>query len=571
MEPQKPNDLSHLPHAAASPPLEKQPGTDRISTFVDEAKSIQALLQSYQQKTACLKQDLSGFVHREVDEHTRLLHLRAAVDKAELTALRDTKYVEYVTTHAKSQQSQSESSTPFDSGVSSHILKVPHESAPECIQNYSVSEKSIWWEDKLKRHRTTWARRWRPDMVLSLEGEEDVVHVWLGWRTANKTTTVAFERMVERIYAPEEAERGDATRELTCFGNGFLYTAAAETDIGTLANLQEKARSIVVVADHLSHSEDGGHCFDRLARRTAWVASLYNAELCHAAAMPLERFVERMWPRRDLMATDELSNPSIGSGLRLCGDGRDTLVFVDPKRLQRTVTVRGFFFNGVVGLVEQLGVEVDITTLLLPPDQSPSKAKDYRLRTRSCILRTLCTLYAAIISPSSDDESVSCTSTPANMVLTVALEFPALKNGLFDGVLLDARTLSPQLPFEGRTTWMEVCAMGRQQDNLRRCEENSGEANEASALLKAAEENVVFRLAYLSVASLQPYDVISTQVFPLLNAAMGSQMVVPGVTAGSTKDTVRALPVSFTAMASVCLCAASCVALVVTVARWVRR
>ncbi|KPA76209.1 hypothetical protein ABB37_07960 [Leptomonas pyrrhocoris] len=576
MQPQDLEASSSAPTEITSASSTAQASDDSIKKIVDEARSIQALLRDYQQRNESLKGVLSGFVHREIDEHAKLLHLRAAVDQAELAALRNSQYMEYVSKHAKQEQPHvfSAASSP---DVSANAASAHREqSSPHCVTG-STSKSKVWWVEKLEKADSAKFRGWLPDSVLALNGEESVTHVWLGWKNATSASEEAFTKVVDRVYSCSNTHPSTAEAAFSCFGNGFLCTTPAEVDANVFASLEKKVSFIVTAADNFAYSENDESAFDSLTRRIAWMTSLYNTELYDAVAMSRACFVDNMWPKHVAGAANATYNATVADGLRLCGDDRDTLVFVNPERLRTTITIRGFFFHGDVGLVEQLGAEVDMTALFLSTDHHFRANEECRTWARSSIVRTLRALYAALSAQTSESGKVVDASATTNLVLTVALNLPPSKNGLFDGVLLDARPISPQLPFEGRTTWMEVCAVGRQKDGVCTTVEDSKNAEKQNAPHDVFDENVVFRLAYLPVAFVQPYDAISQRIFPLLNEASKSRLGGSAGATGSSGDkrhkvsALRSLPATFVTMASLCVGTASCVALAVGVLRWLWR
>ncbi|KPI86607.1 hypothetical protein ABL78_4336 [Leptomonas seymouri] len=519
MDPQNLEGSSQHPSATA--PLfsvAQSDGGDGMGAFVAEARSIQALLQDYQQRSQALKDDVSAFMHRDIDEHAKLLHLRATVDQAELAALRDSKYMEYIAKH-KQKQSQDFSGAPYAATSTNAVgASGKQGSSPHAVG--SVLKGRLWWVEKLKNSDATKFGSWLPDKILALNDEESVVGVWLGWKNPASASEESFNRVVNRVYPNPEVDPAIAGKAFCCFGNGFLCTKPAEVYADVFSSLEKAASFIVTKAKDLSDVDNCASRSESLTRRIAWVASLYSTELYSAVAMPRSRFVDCMWPKCDLGASNKQICTIIGNKLRLSGDGLDTLAFVDPERLRTTITIRAFFFHGDLGLVEQFGAEVDMTALLLPTDHDFTANEDSRTWVRSSIARTLRALYAVLTAHTYESGDVVDVSVPTNLVLTVALNLPVAKDGLFDGVLLDARPVSPQLPFEGCTTWMEVCAVGRQRNGVRRTAEDNKKSETQNASSDLLDENIVFRLAYLPVAFLQPYDAISQRIFPLLNEAM---------------------------------------------------
>lgn len=554
--------------------------SNAASSFVEEAKSIQALLREYQERNEALKTDLTGFVHREIDEHAQLLHLRAAVDQAELAGLQNSEYVQFAAQRAKGLQSIEK--RKGNRGGNAALEGVVREELPHDDQEKSgtasVLEKPDW-ELRLANSSSPWLRKWLPDAVVPLQDKSDIAHVWLGWKGVSESATEAFYKLTDSIYASSNSQsHSSGEKTLVCFGNGALCTAIVERDAQRRATLEESAGRLVKAATKFCPAQNTTEFSDFLAHKVAWTAALYNTELCCSAAMSRAAFARCMWPDANGSASHKFSDTPLADELHLSGDGKDVLTLVKPERLQHTLMLRAFFFSGSVGLVEQLGVEADMTLLMLPSTQKLATVEEARSWVRRHILQTLRTLYAGVFSEGTQQQCSGNTYATTNVAFTVAFKLPALGDDLYDGVLLDVHPISPQLSFKGRTTWMEVCAIGRQRGGFQSREtKQHASTNAACESIDDAEKGVVFRLSYLPVASLQPYDPISCRVFPLLNKALHipTENSEPGrqpVTTTSSNKPLAAAHSSFSAgTALICFGAASCVVAALGVWRWLPR
>ncbi|TPP55078.1 hypothetical protein CGC20_37615 [Leishmania donovani] len=248
---------------------------------------------------------------------------------------------------------------------------------------------------------------------------------------------------------------------------------------------------------------------DNAGYAVASVLDSYFAELTSAVAMTRDELHEKV---STLMQKKKLANAdshaTVADSFRLTGDAWDTLSFAHPDRLKHAVMVRGFFFKGRLSLVEQLGAEVD---------KGSSMLEERGQRVQRLFAQTLSTLYRELERACNGATMLGETALPPNAALTVAVKVPSSERDVVKGVLLDVHPVSPQLPFDGHVTWMDVCAVGRQ----RACAPpgTQGPLGAAAVSRGSSDEecSVLFRLTRLPVASLQPYDAVSRRVFPLLN------------------------------------------------------
>lgn len=444
--------------------------------FIAEATDIRDLLSHYQASAAQLKEELGAFVHREIDEQAKFAHLRAAVNRAELRSLRDARFLEYI-----SQREAEKRGMLQQESVSSAAVRDVNE----------VLATPYWWQC-MKGGGSSALGKWAPDAALSLAAFKNMTKTWLGWKQENKSAEADVDKAVATVY-PENGE-DDA---YSCFGNGAVFVGHIEEDSAALQRLESVSSQMINAVNEPVGGED---------HRVAVALDSYSSALASAVAMTRSRF-------RGVMSLFASSAAGGNERCRLAlnGDAWDTLVFVRPERLQHTVVLRGFFFRGQLALVEQLGAEVDMTPLFFYDDGDVTEREAHRQHVHCFIAQTLTSLHDSIRQAIGGAEQSSHMFLPTNVALTIAIRITRSCSAAAGGVLLDIHPVTPQLPFDGQVSWMDVCTVGRQ---------SAASAASSGTTTGGGSESaeVRFCLTHLPVAALQPCDTLSHRIFPVLNA-----------------------------------------------------
>ncbi|GET87648.1 hypothetical protein, conserved [Leishmania tarentolae] len=538
-----------------------------VNAFVAEATDIRDLLYKYRADADLLKHELSSFVHHEIDEQAQFSHLRAFVNQTELTFLHDPRFIEYL---ARRQAEKDGAPSTCSAGITTISDRT------DSVGATNATADCQWWVQCMKAEGSPWLRSWAPDAALPLAAFRRVSDVWKGWKQASAAYDTEFNRMLDEVYSSTSLSCSTDVR-YCCFGNGTLCIFPIEEDVAMMDGFAKKVSQMVGNSSELFSKSPSPLSTDNAGYAVASVLDNYFTELTSAVAMTRDKLHEKVSTLlRKTKLSDADSHATVADSFRLSGDAWDTLSFAHPDRLKHVVIVRGFFFKGRLSLVEQLGAEADVVPLFFAQEEDSSMLEERGQRVQRLFSQTLTTLYSELERACSGVTIIGEAALPPNGALTVAVEVPSSECDMVKGVLLDVHPVSPQLPFDGRVTWMDVCAVGRQ----RACappgiQEPLGVAS-VSHSNSDEEGGVLFRFTRLHVASLQPYDTVSHRVFPLLNRLLiavhrrkyeRTHANVEALT-GGVPDVYYAIP-SMTV--PVCVGAIACVTAALSVFRWVRQ
>lgn len=417
-------------------------GHDDVRDFArrvcDEACSIQKLLHEHAETTRLLGTEVRGFVERDNAEEDALQKIALSVANAEMGALRDVRYVEFLQRrmHAVSGSNVGVA-TAFpisgDGGSCGHrvgCVALPPDGAPNAF--------------------------------LNLGDYGDVVDVLLGWRSTTRATQAQLDLLLECIL-----RRVPDLSSCVLFVNGFLYTPCDTCEAwrpteGELEAIMGDGRGAVA-------EEVLARWLDAVVMRSLLTGSRLRHALSTAGA--LER-----------------------SGLWLFGDGHDTLCVVDHARVLHSAVFRGFFFSGELRAVESIGSQANLMLSLF--GVSGSEGQQRMERRVVDVFRGLEKQGDGPISGCKN--AVVLLSLQGDVSAASADDLPTLKF-----VVLDIRSLTPSLPFAWHFTWAEICALGQL--------DTTAGAGDCSLSLP------VFKTTRVAVASLQPYDALSREAFPVFN------------------------------------------------------
>ncbi|CAC9478350.1 conserved hypothetical protein [Leishmania infantum JPCM5] len=540
-----------------------------VEAFVADATDIRDLLYKYRADAELLRHELSSFVHREIDEQAQFSHLRASVNQTELASLHDPRFIEYLARREAEEKRVAPSAfSAGDATISDQTDGVGATNASADFQ---------WWAQRMKEEGSPWLRCWTPDAALPLAAFRRLSDVWKGWKHTSAAYDTEFDRMLEEVYASTPPSSCSADMRYCCFGNGAICILPIKDDVAIMDGLEKRVSLMAGASSEPFSRSPSSLSTDNAGYAVASVLDSYFAELTSAVAMTRDELHEKV---STLMQKKKLANAdshaTVADSFRLTGDAWDTLSFAHPDRLKHAVMVRGFFFKGRLSLVEQLGAEVDVVPLFFAHEKGSSMLEERGQRVQRLFAQTLSTLYRELERACNGATMLGETALPPNAALTVAVKVPSSERDVVKGVLLDVHPVSPQLPFDGHVTWMDVCAVGRQ----RACAPpgTQGPLGAAAVSRGSSDEecSVLFRLTRLPVASLQPYDAVSRRVFPLLNRQLTADqrrkhertdedVEVPTGGVASVSYSVPSMTVP------ICVGAVACVAAALSVACWVRR
>ncbi|CBZ25448.1 conserved hypothetical protein [Leishmania mexicana MHOM/GT/2001/U1103] len=557
-----------------APSSEHNPGVlpsctnSAVEAFVADATDIRDLLYKYRADAELLTHGLRSFVHREIYEQAQFSHLRASANQTELASLRDPRFIEYLA------RRQAEGKRVGLSAFSGGDVTISDQT--DGVGATNASTDCQWWAQRMKEEGSPWLQCWAPDAALPLAAFKRLPDVWKGWKHPSAAYDTEFDRMLEEVYA-RTPPSCSATMRYCCFGNGTLCILPIEDDVAIMDGFEKSVSQMAGASWEPFSKSPPLLSTDNAGYAVASVLDSYFAELTSAVAMTRDELHEKvstLVQKKKLANMD--SHATVADSFRLTGDAWDTLSFAHPDRLKHAVMVRGFFFKGRLSLVEQLGAEVDVAPLFFADEKGSSMLEERGQRVQRLFSQTLSTLYSELERACHGVTVPGETALPPNAALTVAVNVPSSERDVVKGVLLDVHPVSPQLPFDGHVTWMDVCAVGRQ----RACAPpGTQEPLGAAAVSRGSsdeEYSVLFRLTRLPVASLQPYDAVSRRVFPLLNRQLTADqrrkheradkdVEVPAGGVADVSYSAPSMPVP------ICVGAVACVAAALSVARWVRQ
>ncbi|ESL09373.1 hypothetical protein TRSC58_02905 [Trypanosoma rangeli SC58] len=296
------DDIENAPERVA----EGEPLDVRVfaRAMCEEAYSIQKLLHEYTDKTRALDEEVRGFVERDNAEEDALQLIVTDVAHAEMRALRNVRYVEFL---------QQRSGT---------LAEEAAEGAVVCPA--SADGRSCGYVAGCLAALCNGA----PDSVFDLGKYGDVVEVLLGWRSATSTSRAQLDALCASIF-------GGAPDISMCvlLVNGFLYTPCGTGDAHKLAEKDVEAATV-----------EGGSV----------VAEEVLVQWLDAVVMHSLLTGNRL---RDIF---EAAGAMERSEHWLVGDGHDTLSIVVHTRLLHSAVFRGFFFSGQLRGVESVGAQANL-------------------------------------------------------------------------------------------------------------------------------------------------------------------------------------------------------------------
>ncbi|KAH8620650.1 hypothetical protein ERJ75_000062000 [Trypanosoma vivax] len=403
----------------------------------EEACNIKTLLRDYTEKTRALGQVVGEFCLRDSAEEDALQKIALEATYAEMAALQDVRFVAF------SQRKEREES---DCSAGGQAVFPPvggggGSGTSHCLLSLSAG---------------------RPDFVFNLAEYQGIGDVLLGWRSV----TPAIRTQFDLLYRSMLSSVPDISLCVLVV-NGSLYVPA---DAFGRCELSESELEEVVGGDNYVSAEEV------LLR---WLDVVVRRSLLSPARLQV------------LLSSGEGLQKS---GLRILGDGLDTLTIVDHRRLQRSAMFRGFFFSGQLRAIESVGAQANTLPLVFA-SSGVGCQRDAEGRVVD-VFRSLVTEQAGPLCEWRNVVVIlgirDC-AVPGVTAQALAPEF----------VVLDARPLSPNIPFLWHFTWAEVCALGQ--------------LNPMAGASGSLASVPVFKMTRVAVASLEPYDAPSHSVFPAIN------------------------------------------------------
>lgn len=453
------------------------------SAIIDDARSIQRLLKTYEENTRRLKDDVEEFICRDVEEESRFRALSVAVAQEELLSLQNANFVRF------SHGYRAGDVEPEEVMPTSRMGNQNPTPADGAIR----SSAKVSWAEKL--------HPWTPDRVVALKAYGDVREVLLGWRSRNEASNNNFAALCEDVFGADRE-----TARFCCFFNGQLYSPFP------LGLSEYVAASSPVLQNCFWDLFEalGGRNLPDVAVEAA--VHSYAAFSSGASSQTANQLEQHLWNGICMAGNGSTATPEgfmNNHAPQIVGDTHDCLAAVSPSRLHNTQTFRGFFMRGNLVAVEHTGPPVDVLRLLcLPADRRGGEATtvpcDYAEREKRRVVATFRGLFDEFCG--SDD----VLQRSAVMTLAIAPEaLPEASAGgaavpHSSGVVLSVRPIVPALPFFWHLTWAEICSMGQM----------LADPSKASTTNAAG---VTFKCTRLAVAALTPTDTLSTKYFPVLN------------------------------------------------------
>ncbi|KEG11145.1 hypothetical protein DQ04_02931000 [Trypanosoma grayi] len=364
----------------------------------EEACSIQTLLHEYTEKTRTLGREVGGFMQRDSAEEDALQKIVLDVARAEMSALRDVRYMEF--SHRRGEMGSAR-----DTGGADTCSSSTRRGCGGCVAGCVASLCDG-----------------RPDAFFELFEYGDVGDVLLGWRSATRNARVQFDALCASVI--------DSVPDISScvlLVNGILYTPCDAFDA---CELTERELETIL-------GGDGGVVAEEALVR--WQDAVVMRSL-----LTCDR-LRGVW---------NAAGGSEGSGLCLMGDGHDTLALVDHTRLLRSAVFRGFFFSGELRAVESVGAQANVLATILGASDGDSQEEMER-----CVVDVFTGLQRQEGHPLSGCKNAVVMLAVQGDVPAAAPA--ACGRPLVRFVVLDIRPLAPNLPFAWHFTWAEVCALGQ--------------------------------------------------------------------------------------------------------------
>lgn len=505
--------------------------TAAAAAIIDEARSIQELLRTYEQNTRQLKEEVQEFILREVAEQSRHKSLSVTVAQDELRSLQNAAYIKFYHQYKGAERG--------DCAADAVVMPTARIADGSSGVFSSSSSAQVGWAAAARHHA------WAPDSAVALSSYGDLREVLLGWRGRSAASDGQLRQLCSDLFSSPSSDGGgsDSGAEddvgLCCFFSGQLYTPALPS-----AAAAADLRSLFWHRLPLEPSPAPQH-----HRAVDAAVSVYTAVAAGASAVPaaaaLESHLRTCRASRDNNNADDESTaeskdttaaaaaaagPYDNTRPQILGDVHDSVVCVRPARLAATQPFRAVFIRGELLGVEHLGPQVDALRILCPGGgggASSDTTTSDRARQRIC--RTFEGLFAAFCGDGGGGGDAPGPFA-RGAVITAAIAAEPLPPAASDGdaslvhsagVVLHICTMGPSLPFRWHFTWPEICSMGQVR---------------AGASASTATPPV-FKVTRLAVSEVSPFDALSAVCFPVLNdqitAALSGGGQAPAAVAAS--------------------------------------
>lgn len=438
-------------------------------SLIAEARSIQALLKSYQQAQTELEKDVKEFVNRDSAEAEQNSHLRKKVALAELELCSNTDFLMF--------ERERES---IDYSYPTRRMREGNNEL-EC----SKSTKKFSMEEVCKLSEQLQLST--PSTSLSLTSYCDLVEVLLGWRPfVEKNFTPDAEQLCLHLF---ESLNNDQQFICCCNGLPLFHPELLDPSPPLLDKMSQAIKSSIASIP---------------LKVVASVATQIYSNLILGSSVVTKEKLFSMVDKCARSTNKEVNGLAFSF---LGGDMYDNFSLVEERKLVDTQLFRGFFFDNELRVVEHLGPEVDVMCLLGSADNKTLGELGKRKGEISvAVQRRLKEVFVSFHQKLVGSSYLNALDLRGkNLKNTKICLIAAFKRGMLSMpeeeivsscTLLDIRPISPTLPFNWHLTWEELCSVGQKSD---------------------PEKAVLYNLTRVSVAELNPCDALSSAYFPHIN------------------------------------------------------
>lgn len=436
--------------------------------LIAEARSIQKLLVDYQKAQEALQKDVNEFVARDKKEEELGRKLGTRVAMSELEMCNNVDFLKFETRKCKTD------------------CVIPTRRMQEQNKGSSVTSSTKFTMSQICANKSDLPDS-APLSAAQLRDFSDMVEVLLGWRSHDKNFSIETEKLCRVVYN----DVSDSSRYVCCF-NGFPFVCHSD-DANSSANMTQMCETI--------KQEIATVPFNMIA---SVAAQVYHNVLMSNSLLTKDELYSVLTRNSKNGTNNTVHVQCIPF---LTGDAYDNVVVVEKEKLIDAQLFRGFFFKGELRLIEHIGPEVEMMNLLASSNNSSlanaGQSKESILSAeRQRLIQTFREVFSLIAVSnkinSPDTEGRTLSHRNVCMILGVKREQLSSSNDKPQRcVLLDIHPISPNLPFQWKLSWEELCSVGQKDIAL--------------------SPEVLFKCTTVSVLELNTYDEMSKIYFPQIN------------------------------------------------------